>query len=178
MELHIQSEFDCVYYINGEFFERADCLTMSEFDVAYVTVFPLKHTLLPYTVRLRGAENVKSELACGVRLSPDHYLLSLAPRHMTVYASTFKPTSPLNPISRLYSLVRSGELDAAYSMLSAELKSSIDKNTLGEFFSDCERIVECRWEGENKFYKIDKNSAVKLCEYTLKDEFIDDITEN
>ena len=46
MELHIQSEFDCVYSINGEFYERADSLTMSEYDVVYVTVFPLKHTLL------------------------------------------------------------------------------------------------------------------------------------
>ena len=177
MELHIQSEFECIYYINGEFFERADSLAMSEFDVVYVTVFPIKPTLLPYTVKLRGAETVKTEFAFGMRLSTEHYLLSLLPRHMIVYSGTLKPLPPLSPISRLYAFLRGGDVGSAYAMLSAELKSSIDKATLERFFSDCERIAECRWEDGNKFYKIDKNCTAKLCAYTLKDEFIDDITE-
>ena len=58
MELHIQSDFDCVYSINGEFYERADSITMSEYDVAYITVMPLKFSLLPYTVKLIVAENI------------------------------------------------------------------------------------------------------------------------
>ncbi len=47
MELHIKSEFDCIYFINGVMYERVDSLTMSEYDVVYITVLPLKHTLLP-----------------------------------------------------------------------------------------------------------------------------------
>ena len=80
MELHIQSDFDCVYLINGELSDRADSLTMSEYDVVYVTVFPIDIRLLPYTVKLEGADNIKNSLAVGVRLSAEHYLLHLAPR--------------------------------------------------------------------------------------------------
>lgn len=178
MELHIQSEFDCVYSINGEFYERADSLTMSEYDVVYVTVFPLKHTLLPYTVKLNGAENVKTELAHGLRLSPDHYLLTLAPRYVIVYGNASNVAPPQSGrISRLFSLIKSGDVGAAYAMLSADLRAEIDKNTLADFFSDYEKIAECNWESGGKFYLIDKNGAAKLHSYSLKDEFIDDISE-
>lgn len=177
MELHIQSEFDCIYSINGEFFERADSLTMSEFDVVYITVFPLKASLLPYTVKLNGAENIRSDLVRGTRLSSEHYLLLLSPRYITVYGSAKKAPPPLNPITRLYADVKSGNIDGAYAMLSAELRASIDKNVLADFFADSERIAECPWESGNKFYLIDKNGNAKLCLYTVKDEFIDDIQE-
>ena len=162
MELHIQSEFDCVYSINGEFYERADSLTMSEYDVVYVTVFPLKHTLLPYTVKLNGAENVKTELAHGLRLSPDHYLLTLAPRYVIVYGNASNVAPPQSGrISRLFSLIKSGDVGAAYAMLSADLRAEIDKNTLADFFSEYEKIAECNWESGGKFYLIDKNGAAK-----------------
>lgn len=177
MELHIQSEFECIYMINGEFYEYADCINMSEYDVVYVTVLPLKLSLLPYTVKLCGAENVNSELALGLRLSPDHYLLSLSPRYMTVYSASPKPAPPKSHIARLFSLIKSGETQAAYAMLSDELKNSISKDTLTSFFADYERLIECNWEKGNKFFLVDKNNAARLHAYTLKNEFIDDISE-
>ncbi|MCM1367676.1 MAG: hypothetical protein NC184_02550 [Roseburia sp.] len=178
MELHINSEFECVYYINGEFYERADSLTMSEYDVVYVTVFPLKATLLPYTVKLSGAKNISDELASGIRLDPDHYLLLLAPRYMIVYGNTKNALpAPKSPIARLFSLVKTGDVTAAYSMLTEKLRSSIDKNDLCSFFDGFERIAECTWEHGSKFYLIDKNCVAKLHSYSLKDGFIDDIVE-
>lgn len=179
MELHIRSEFECVYLVNGVLDERADSLTMSEYDVVYITALPLKHTLLPYTVKLCGAESVCDELAKGVRLDADNYLLTLAPRYMTVYG-TARPTLPppaSSPISRLFSLVKNGELDAAYAMLSDELKATLSAPDLGAFFADFDRLVDCYWEQTNKFYLIDKNGAAKPHTYTLKDEFIDNIIE-
>ena len=62
-------------------------------------------------------------------------------------------------------------------MLSADLRAEIDKNTLADFFSEYEKIAECNWESGGKFYLIDKNGAAKLHTYSLKDEFIDDISE-
>ncbi|MDE6201740.1 MAG: hypothetical protein K2M47_07720 [Clostridiales bacterium] len=177
MELHIQSEFECIYMINGEFYEYADCITMSEYDVVYVTVLPLKHSLLPYTVKLCGTESVNTELALGLRLSPDHYLLSLSPRYLIVYGSSPKPTPPKSHIARLFSLIKSGDTTAAYAMLSDELKGSISKDTLSSFFADYEKLIECNWEKGNKFFLIDKNNAARLHAYTLKNEFIDDISE-
>ncbi len=177
MELHIQSDFECIYMINGEFYENADTVAMSEYDVVYVTVFPIKHSLLPYTVKLCGAQNIKSELAVGIRLSPDHYLLSLSPRYLIVYGTTQKPAPPKSHIARLFTLVKAGDIAAAYAMLSDELKSSISKETLNAFFDGYVKIAECEWERGNKFYLIDKNNAAKLHTYTLKNEFIDDITE-
>ncbi len=177
MELHIKSEFDCVYLINGVFSERAECLTMSEYDVVYITALPLKHTLLPYTVKLCGAEPYTSELASGVRLDNDHYVLSLAPRYVIVYGNAQALPPPSTPIARFFSLVKNGDLTAAYAMLSETLRASVQKSALPAFFEGYDRIVECTWDDGNKFYLIDKNGAAKLHSYTLRDEFIDDIIE-
>lgn len=180
MELHIKSEFECAYLINGEFYERADSLTMSEYDVVYITALPLKHSLLPYTVKLSGAESVSDELCFGTRLDADNYLLCLSPRHMTVYSTAsrgYVPPPQSSPIARLFSLVKSGDLTTAYDMLSEELKGTLDKNDLDAFFADFERVVECYWENGTRFYLIDKNGVARLHSYTLKDEFIDDIVE-
>ena len=177
MELHIQSEFECIYLINGEFCEHADSINMSEYDVVYVTVLPLKHSLLPYTVKLCGTENVKTELALGLRLNPDHYILSLSPRYLIVYGTSPKPTPPKSHIARLFALLKSGETSAAYAMLSDELKGVINKDTLSAFFHDYEKLIECTWEKGNKFFLIDKNNAAHLHTYALKNEFIDDISE-
>lgn len=177
MDLHIKSEFDCVYLINGEFFERADSLAMNEYDVVYVTALPLKHTLLPYTVKISGAESFTGELACGTRLGADHYLLTLSPRYIIVYGNAKPLPAPSTPIARLFGYIKNGDPASAYTMLSENLKSSIGKADLVDFFKDYDRIAECTWEGANKFYLVDKNGVAKLHSYTLSDEFIDDITE-
>lgn len=178
MELHIQSEFDCVYTVNGEFFERADTVEMNEYDVAYITVFPLDHALLPYTVKLNGGTDIKSELAVGIRLSSEHYLLTLAPRRPMIYGSAVTPPpDPADMIARCFARIRSGDVAAAYAMLSPQLKAAVDKQTLADFFKDCERLAVCKWSNDSKFYMIDKNNNAKLCSYTVKDGFIDDIAE-
>ncbi len=177
MELHIKSEFECVYMINGAFVERADRLTMSEYDVVYVTALPLKHTLLPYTVKLCGAENFDGELASGIRLGTDHYLLTLSPRYIIVYGNAKPLPPPSTPIARLFSYIKNSDVNSAYSMLSEELKSTIRKTDLSSFFDGFDRLAECNWETGNKFYLIDKNGRAHLHAYTVKDEFIDNITE-
>ena len=177
MDLHIKSEFECVYLINGEFSETADCMKMMDHDVVYVTALPLKPTLLPYTVKLCGAENITTELASGMRLDGDNYLLVLSPRYMTVYTVSQSAPPQGSNISRLFSLVKSGDVAAAHAMLSETLKDSIDRDDLAAFFSGYEKIAECSWEPGNKFYLIDKNGASRLHSYTVKDGFIDDIIE-
>lgn len=181
MELHIQSEFDCVYLINGELVERADSLTMSEYDVAYITVFPLDTSLLPYTIKLVNADNVKNEFALGIRLSSEHYLLVLSPRRPIVYKTTAQqyPAHATSRIGRLFTLVKSGDVSAAYSMLTDELRASIDKKTLEAFFDGYERLVDRTWElgGAHKFYLITESGVARLHSYALKNEFIDDIAE-
>lgn len=177
MELHIKTEFDCVLMINGELFERADTIHVPEYDVVYVTVLPLKITLLPYTVKLCGGENTSSEVYSGVRLDENHYLLTLSPRYMTVYATApLPPPAPASPIARLFSLIKNGDLNSALNMLSEDLKQTINKSDLNEFFSGYDRIAECTWNDGNKFYLIG-NAGAKLHSYSMKDEFIDDIIE-
>ena len=178
MELHIKSKFDCVYLINGEFFERAHSLGISEFDIIYVTVLPIKHTLLPYTVRLEGARTVHSELYDGIRLSDKHYLLTLEPKYMTVYSCNRQDVlSQPSPVSRLFTLIKNGDAFTAYAMLSESLKSTVDKNGLISFFDGFERIEECFWEEEPLFYLIDTNGVAHLNKYTLDGGFIDNIEE-
>lgn len=179
MELHIQSDFECVYGINGELTDRADSITMSEYDVVYVTVFPIDIRLLPYTVKIVNADNVKNALAVGIRLSSEHYLLTLAPRTPVLYQApdgTFR-TDRSSRICRLFAHVKNGDMTAALAMLSDSLKSSINKNTLEAFFVGYERIAECTWSKDNTFYLITDSGTARLCAYTVKDEFIDDITQ-
>ncbi|MBD5130977.1 MAG: hypothetical protein HDT28_00040 [Clostridiales bacterium] len=179
MELHIQTDFDCVFNINGEFVERCDSLQMQEYDVVYVTVLPLNAGMLPYTVKLVATESLKTPLACGIRLSPEHYLLLLAPHYPVVYgcAPNKTPTAPISPITRLFSLIKNCEENSAYAMLTDNLKRDIDKKTLIGFFDGYERIAECSWKNDGEFYLIDKNGNAKLHSYTVKDGFIDDIVE-
>lgn len=179
MELHIKNEFDSVFLINGELIERAECLSADEYDLIYVTVLPLSTTLLPYTVKLSLSANVSDELYNGIRLDERHYLLTLQPRYMTVYAGTHPDVLTTSPISRLFSFVKSGDLAAAYAMLSPSLQSTLGKGDMGDFFLGYERICECTWEkhDEPRFYLIDKNGAAKLHSYTLKDGFIENIVE-
>ncbi len=178
MELHIKSKFDCVYLINGEFFERADSVSVSEFDIIYVTVLPIKYTLLPYTVRLEGARAVSSELYDGLRLDEKNYLLTFEPRYMTVYTcNKADSASPSSPVSRLFSLIKSGDVFTAYAMLSESLKATVDKSGLIGFFDGFDRIEECFWESAPLFYLIDANGIAHLNKYTLTDGFIDNIEE-
>lgn len=178
MELHIKSLFDCVYLINGEFFERADSVAFSEFDMIYVTVLPVKHTLLPYTVRLEGARPVDCELYNGLRLDANNYLLALEPRYMTVYnCNKTDGATPASPIARLFSLLKSGDVFTAYAMLSESLKATVDRNGLIGFFDGYDRVEECFWEDAPLFYLIDTNGVAHLNKYTLVDGFIDNIEE-
>lgn len=180
MELHIQSDFDCIYLINGELAERADSVTMSEYDVAYITVLPLDVSLLPYTVKIVNADNINNGLAIGIRLSSEHYLLSLAPRRPVIYRTDASAPVACGPsrISRLFFNIKSGNIAAAYAMLSDSLKAALDKKTLEAFFNGYERLVECTWEKSgNKFYLITPSGVAKLHTYSVQNEFIDDITE-
>lgn len=177
MELHIQSEFDCTYSINGEFFERADSVTMNEYDVVYITVFPLSLSLLPYTVKLCGGQKVESPLASGVRLSQEHYLLALSPRYITVYRGAVKPIPPKSTVARLFARLSEDDADGAYALLSPSLRAEIDKKALKDFFAGFTRLIECPWEKGNKFYLIDKNGAAHLHSYALENELISDINE-
>ena len=178
MELHIKSKFDCVYLLNGDFFERADTVTIGEFDIVYVTVLPIKHTLLPYTVRLDGARNVHGELYDGIRLGENHFLLTLEPRHMTVYSCTRQDILPQpSPVGRLFSLIKSGDTFSAYAMLSESLKSTVDKNGLVGFFDGFTRLEECFWDDSPLFYLISESGAAHLNKYTMDGGFIDNIEE-
>ncbi len=179
MELHIKSSFDCVYFVNGEFFEKCDTLETDEFDVIYVTVMPIKPTLLPYTVRLTGAGNIFSDLYDGMRLDENNFLLCLKPRYMIVYGSAPKkqPVVLPSPISRLFSLVKDGDLAGAYAMLSDDLKSTVDKSGVAGFFAGFDRLEECFWKDGTDFYLIDANGVARAHSYSMKDEFIDNIIE-
>lgn len=177
MDIHIVSEFECVYLINGAFSERADTIAFSEYDVVYITAFPIKQTLLPYTVKLCGIEPFDSELASGIRLDEQNYLLTLSPRYSIIYGTTKPLPPPTSIISRLFNLIKSGDTQTAYDMLSHELKGSLSKENLNAFFNRYERLIECKWNGNNHFYLIDKNSKATLHTYSTNGDLVDDIVE-
>lgn len=175
MELHIQTLFDCALLVNGGFFEPQSVLELGEFDVLYVTVLPTDCALLPYTVKLVGAQPVHTELALGLRLSDSLYLLELSPRRPVMYACT-PPPPPSTPISRLFAAVKAGELERAHAMLTDRLKADVDRTTLSSFFSRYTRLVECLWEpAARAFYLIDSNGNAVRHTYSLVNDLIDDL---
>lgn len=175
MELHIQPLFDCALLVNGAFFEPRSPLELGEYDVLYVTALPTDCALLPYTVKLVGAQPVHTELALGLRLSDGLYVLELAPRRPVLY-SFAPPPPPATPIARLFAAVKAGELDRAFSMLTDRLKADIDRATLAQFFARYSRLVECSWDpASHIFYLVDNNGNAVKHNFTLVNDLIDDL---
>ncbi len=158
----LKSEFDCVYMINGTFYEKADVINYPAMSPLYVTVFPLNAVLLPYTVKLLGGRAVCNEqLAQCNEVAPEHFIVRLKERHNYVYSpahtQAVSPERGLAP--EFYRAIKSGDFAKARNLMTKELSESVDDDTLAEFFAPYCDIVENRFADlSGGFFLINKNT--------------------
>jgi hypothetical protein len=173
--LNIKTDYDAVFTINGSFTEGRKTLSLSNDEIYYITVFPLNAALLPYTVKLaNGFVASNDDLARVCEISTTQRILKFSPRYAFVYASGsenhIKETSlPL----RFFNAVKTGNLSEARSFLSTDLSSSVSSDALSSFFDDYFDLIE----NDGKFYLVDGNGKASKYRFTIKENLIDDVSE-
>ncbi|MDR0426061.1 MAG: hypothetical protein LBH24_02705 [Clostridiales bacterium] len=183
LTLHIKAEFDAVFLLNGLFCEQARSIRHSGAQVLYITVLPLSAVYLPYTVKLAG-ETARSngELTRVLRLSDSALLLRLLPRYNYVYTAKPADPAPRSPlIPAFFDAVKKNELSRARAMMTYELSASVEDGALLHFFAEFSDIVYN--DGyvpapDNSYFLFDEAGKNALFVFHLKNNLIDDITEN
>ena len=173
--LNIKTDYDAVFTINGSFTEGRKTLSLLDDEIYYITVFPLNAVLLPYTVKLaNGFVASNDDLARVSEISPTQRILKFSPRYAFVYASGGE--NPIKEVSlplRFFNAVKSGKLSEARSHLTTDLSSSVSLEALSSFFDDYFDLIE----NDGKFYLVDGNGKASKYRFTIKDNLIDDVSE-
>ena len=158
----LSSEFECVYLVNGAFREQADSIVYPADSALYITLLPLKATLLPYTVKIVGAEIINNiELAEVFEFSPDHLLIKFKQRHNYVYTASMSQTlaQEKGTAVQLFNFVKRGEIQNARRLMTRELSDSIDDEALSTFFEPYSTILENKFTDlEGSYYLIEEQS--------------------
>ncbi len=173
--LNIKTDYDAVFTINGSFTEGRKTLSLSDDEIYYITVFPLNAALLPYTVKLaNGFVASNDELARVCELSPSQRILKLSPRYAFVYASGGeKQIKEASLPLRFFNAVKDGKLSEARSFLTTDLSSSVSLDALSSFFDGFYDLIE----NDGKFYLVDGNGKAAKYRFIIKDNLIDDVSE-
>lgn len=176
------SDADCVYLINGAFNDSPKEINYPSDSPLYVTLLPLKANLLPYTVKIVGGKvTTNTELCESCELSPVHFVLRFKERHNYVYtagtAGDFLPGKSLP--AKLFAKIKDGDIENARSLMTKELSSSIDDESLLGFFEPYNAVIENKFKDLNGSYYL-INSQTKKGEafyFSLKNGLIDNIEQ-
>ena len=173
---------DAVFTANGVFLENNSCIRYKHKEAVYVTVFPLNPALLPYTVKFTGCEAFPD---CGlervVTLCQNRYLALFSQRYSYVFSQNRCFPSDCNPADRFFCSVKAGDTQKARSFMTRELSSSVGDDALAEFFAPYKAIVKDERflsEGDGAFLLIDEKNDAHPVTLSLKNNLIDDITQN
>lgn len=136
--------FECVMLINGAFNEKPAPVTYPSSSPLYVTLFPLKALLLPYTVKLLGGKAMSNtELASSCEIAADRFIIGFAERHNYVYSPKAVEETPIKGLPpRLFALVKAGDFESARKLMTRELSESVDDAAIAEFFAPYSGIIE------------------------------------
>lgn len=171
---HITAEFPAVFLVNGVFFESAETIEYTESGVLYVTVFPLDAVYNPYTVKLaNGKAYSNAELCVVYRLGRDNIYVRLNPRYNYVYAPKSENPKPQSLPARFFAYVKSGNIRAARTLMTAELSATVADQALAAFFDTYSDLVEA----DGAIYCIDADGNGVPFRFTLRSGLIDDVTE-
>ncbi|MBQ7227816.1 MAG: hypothetical protein IJX05_05405 [Clostridia bacterium] len=158
----VDAEFESVYLVNGAFNEKIKNIEYPAMSPLYITALPLNALLLPYTVRLIGGKAVaNADLAQIYEVADSRYIVRLKERHNYVYSparvQTIQPEKGVVPA--FYRAVKSGDFPKARLMMTKDLSSSIDDESLADFFAPYIDVVENRFADlSGGFFLINKNT--------------------
>lgn len=180
--LHIKTDFEAVYLLNGLFTDNAAAVRHSSDSAAYITVLPLSAMLLPYTVKLSGNRVASNQELCRlVFLDNNKLLLHLLPRHNYVYSAAKPPAPRLkSAAAALFDAVKAGRMTDARALLTPELSSSVTDTALTHFFEPYNAIYLN--DGyviapENSYILALQDGRGEVFVFALKSGLIDNIVE-
>ena len=180
--LHFEATFDAVYSVNGIFLENALKINYPKNQAMYITVFPLKAQLLPYTIKLISGKVVSNKELCDcISLPMDNFLIRLNPRHNYVYSPTSRTVEPpIGVVEKFCSNIKKGNLSQARSMMTGDLNNCIDDEGMVEFFKEFVDIVPNKYfdhlpsEG---YFLITKDCTSAFYMFDIVEGLIDNIRQ-
>ena len=171
MRTVFKSDFECVYTVNGVFFEGG-VINLEENCVYYITVFPLNAVYLPYTVKTVGNRVYSNKDLCLFVNSARESFLLFCKRYSYVYAPT--PFCEENGIvGEFFSYVKQNKADKARALLCRELDKSVSDEALFGFFEKYEYIVKS--EDKDKWILATKQGEGDTFTFIIKNGFIEEI---
>ena len=180
--MFIKSAFECVYLINGSFFENPKKIVVSGGEIAFITVLPLSAGILPYTVKL-SAERIYSncDLCSLIKLDENKSLLRFFPRYNYVYSPSIKSQTQAvdGVVAHFLHAVNRGDYALARSYLTPSMSSEVSDDALCEFFKPYSDAIDASGIGnysENTYLLTDENGAVTPFHFSIMVGLIDDIT--
>jgi hypothetical protein len=146
--LHFETAYEAVYAVNGVFLENAQKIRYEDNQAIYVTVFPLKAQLLPYTVKLIGGKVVcNKELCDSFALPHNNFFVRLQPRHNYVYSPTARVIEQsAGIVPSFYHKIKNGDITQARKLMTQDLNKCIEDDAMQAFFKDFIAIIP------NKFF--------------------------
>jgi len=182
-QIHIKTDFKCVFLLNGTFSEKADGFLYPAADPLYITVLPLSAHLLPYTVKLLKGKAIENESLCAAFTKSDNTYVKLLPRYNYIY--TAKEPQVLSAGAgipeRLFAAVKNKNLPLAKKYLSENLLQTIDDNALEAFFADYTAILKdefsrgISYDNSEAYFLIDKDAKGILFTFEVFDGLVDNI---
>lgn len=177
---YIESEFACVYLINGVFRETAGLFDYPKSSPLYITALPLKALLLPYTIKITGGVALDNEnLIESYKVGDDKFVVKLKERHNYVYSPIYRTTSQSScgVAYDLFSMVKLGKLDVARSYLTNELNNCIDDDSLIGFFQPFTNIFTNKFPDINAGYLLIAEKKCEAYNFTFSGNLIDNIEQ-
>lgn len=183
--MYLKSADSAVFMANGVFLENNSCIRYKNCEAVYVTVFPLSPALLPYTVKFVG-QNVMpcGQLVTVISLSCDKFLAMFDKRYSYVFAPETCRPAPCDKcgiVSEFFECVKHGDMKKARSMMTGELSSSVDDVSLADFLGGYKAVIQDEnflSSSPDSFLLIDNDNAAHAHTFSLKNNLIDNITEN
>ena len=171
MRTVFKSDFECVYTINGVFFEGGTT-NLDENCVYYITVYPLNAVYLPYTVKTVGNKVYTNKDLCVFVKSERESFLLFCKRYAYLYAPTpFCEESGI--VGEFFSLIKQNKLDKARGLLCRELDKSVSDDALCGFFEKYEYIIKS--EEKDKWILSTRQGEGQSFTFVVRNGFIEEI---
>ncbi|MCL1945391.1 MAG: hypothetical protein FWF56_06290 [Firmicutes bacterium] len=181
--LHFEASFEAVYSVNGIFLESANKIKYQDNQAIYVTVFPLKAQLLPYTVKLIGGKVVTNKELCDSFALPlDNYFVKLHPRHNYVYSPQTRRTDiSTDIVEQFYNYIKKGNLTMARTMMTEDLNKCIEDDGMTAFFAEFVELIKNNFFDDlpnSGYFLITKDGQNAFYIFDIVDGLIDNIRQH
>ncbi len=177
----IRTDFPCVFLLNGTFAESAESFSYPGGEPIYITVLPLAAHLLPYTVKLAANKPLSNEKLCAAFSARGKLCVKLFPRYNYIYSTERVEEAAVTAPERMFRAVKQKNFSAARKVLTETLSSSVNDETLTEFFDGYAQIIKddfSRPKNSGAYFLVNADGKGASFIFELNEGLIDNIIEN